>query len=103
MAISSSVTVRARHVDDDARGLGLGCGSGLMFDGEETAEEEAGSISHDGGAARGDFVAGEEFVKFAEGAVDGDSRSEFLGVTDEPGGDVGGVAVSFQFPCVAEA
>jgi len=65
----------------------------FVFDGGEGAEEQVGGVGHDGGTARGDLVTSLEFVEFAEGAVDGDGGAEFLGFTDELGGDVGLVEV----------
>ena len=64
-------------------------GMEFFFDGGEGAEEEIGGVGHDGGAARGDLVAGLELVEFAEGMVDGDGGAEFLVVADERGGEVG--------------
>ena len=75
----------------------------FLFDGRESAEKQVTGVGHDGGAARSDLVAGEEFVKFGEGAVDGDSGSEVVGITDELGGDIGGVAVFFVLRGVLEA
>jgi hypothetical protein len=68
----------------------------FTLDGGDGVEEQVAGVSHDGGAARRDFVAGEEFVEFAKGAVDGDAGSEFLGVPNEPGSDVGGILFLFE-------
>jgi hypothetical protein len=67
----------AREVEDD---LLLLVGIEFEVDGGEGAEKETAGVGHDGGAAGGDLVAGEELVEFGEGAVDGDSRSEVVGV-----------------------
>jgi hypothetical protein len=75
----------------------------FAVDGGKGAEEEIARVSHDGGAARRDFVAGNEFVEFTERAVDDDSGSEFPGVTKELGSDVGGVAVFFLLRGMTEA
>lgn len=75
----------------------------FLFDGRESAEEQVTGVGHDGGAARSDLVAGEEFVKFGEGTVDGDRGSEVAGVTDELGGDIGGVAFLLVLRGVLEA
>jgi hypothetical protein len=80
-----SVAAWARKIDDD---LSL-VGASFVFDGGEGAKEEIGGVSHDGTAARSDLVPGEEFVKFAEGMVDGDGIPEFLDVADEDSGEVG--------------
>jgi len=78
---------------------------GMEFapDGREGVEEQVAGVSHDGSASRGDLVAGEEFVEFAEGAVDCDSGGELPGITDEFGGHVGGVPVFPEPGGVAEA
>ena len=65
----------------------------FVLDGGEGAEEQVAGVGHDGGAAGVDFVPGLEFIEFAEGAVDNDSRAEFLGVSDEGGSKVGLVEV----------
>ena len=75
----------------------------FVFNRREGAKKKAAGISHDGAAARRDFVAGEEFVEFAEGTVDGDGRSELGGVADEACGDFGSVAILFELRGVAEA
>src|SRR6266403_3016487 len=86
------VALGAREVDDD---LGLVFEFGMEFvpDGGEGAEEEVAGVGHDGGAAGVDFVPGLELIEFAEGAVDNDSRAEFLGVADEGCRKVGLVEV----------
>src|SRR5438477_849398 len=60
-----------------------------LGDGGKGAEEETGGVSHDGGAARSDFVAGLKLIEFAERVVDGDGVAEFLNVPDENGSEVG--------------
>ena len=57
----------------------------FVLDGGEGAKKEAGGVGHDGGAARGDFVAGLELIEFAEGVVDVGSGAEFLDRADEAG------------------
>ena len=59
-----------------------------LGDGGKCAEEEAGGVSHDGSAARSDFVAGLELIEFAERVVDSDSVAEFLDVADESWSEV---------------
>src|SRR5438876_7863581 len=59
-----------------------------LGDGGKCAEEEAGGVSHDGSAARSDFVAGLELIEFTEIVVDSDSVAEFLDVADEYGSEV---------------
>src|SRR6266404_5945388 len=84
------VALGTREVDDD---LGLVFEFGMEFVLDGGAEEEVAGVGHDGGAARVDLVPGLEFIEFAEGAVDNDSRTEFLGVSDEGGSKVGLVEV----------
>ena len=105
MAVEALIASGAGHVDDDAPRLELGSGRGcgLVLDGGEGAEEKAAGVSHDGGAARSDFVVGQEFVEFAEGAIDLDGRAEFAGVTDQPCG-LSGLRIGFALRSgVAEA
>jgi len=42
----------------------------VVVDGGEGAEEQAGDVGEGGGAAGGDAIAGDEFIKLAEGMVD---------------------------------
>jgi hypothetical protein len=89
--MARSITLGAREIPDD---LLLGVGRmEFTVDGREGAEKQTAGIGHDRRAAGRDFVAGQEFVEFAEGVVDGDRGSKFLSVTDEGGGEVDGVAV----------
>jgi hypothetical protein len=92
----------AGNVHDD-RGLLFVLCIEFVFDGGDGAEEQVAGVSHNGAAAGRDFVAREEFVEFGEGAVDGDGGSEVVGVADELGGDIGGVAVLFVLRGVLEA
>ncbi len=89
------VAVGARHIKDKLLGL-IGLRVGFVGDGGEGAEEEIGSVGHDGGAAGSDFVAGLELIEFAEGMVDVGGGAEFLNVTDEGGGEVGLVEVLLE-------
>jgi len=75
------------EVEDEA--LFLGLDAAIAGDGGESAEEETGSVGHDGGAARIDLVPGLEFIEFAKRVVDGDGVAEVLDVADENGGEVG--------------
>jgi hypothetical protein len=96
-----SVTVGARHVNDDSRTVVVLIG--FPLDGGEGSEEEAAGKGHDGGAARGDLVAGLELIELAEGMVDVDGRAEFFDVADEGGGNVGLVEFPLAFGGVLEA
>jgi len=60
----------------------------FLLDGGEGAKKETGGVGHDGGAARGDFVAGLEFIELAEGVVDVGGGAEFLDLADEGSGEV---------------
>jgi hypothetical protein len=85
------------------RVLLLGRKAIVAGDGGESAEEEAASVGHDGGAAGSDLVAGLELIEFAEGVVDVGGGAEFLNVTDEGGGEVGLVEVPLMFGGVFDA
>ena len=92
----------AGNIHDDCGLLFVLCIK-FVFDGGEGTKEQVTGVSHDGAAAGRDFVACEEFVEFGEGAVDGDGGSEVVSVTDELGGDIGGVAILFVLRGVLEA
>lgn len=81
--------VGAGHVDDDGGGLGV-----LLFgDGWKGAEELAGDIGEDGGAAGGDFVLGEEEEQAREEVVNLGGGGEVVEVGGESGGDFGSVGL----------
>jgi len=63
------------YIEDDGVVL-LRRGVKFAVEGGEGPEKKAASVGHDGGAPRSDFVASEEFVKLAEGAVDGDGAEQ---------------------------
>ncbi len=42
----------------------------VVVDGRQRAKEQAGDVGEGGGAASGDAIAGDEFIKLAEGMVD---------------------------------
>ena len=56
-----------------------------MIDGGEGAKELIGDVGEDGGAARGDFIFGEEKKEAGEEFVDGDGGAELLEVGGEDG------------------
>src|SRR5713226_168532 len=68
----------------------------FTIDSGEGAEEQVAGVSHDGGPAGSDLVAGLELIEFAEGMVDVGGGAEFLDVTDEGGGEVGSVEVLLE-------
>jgi hypothetical protein len=72
-------------------------GLAIMSNGGEGTEEEIRGVSHYGGAAGRDLVAGLKLIEFAESVVDGGSVAEFLDVADENGGEVGLVEISLMF------
>jgi len=80
------------EVEDEA--LFLLLEAAIAGDGGESAEEETGSVGHDGGAAGVDFVVRLEFVEFAERVVDGDGVAEVLDVANENSCEVGLVEFS---------
>jgi hypothetical protein len=96
-----SVTVGFGHVNNDS--LHIVVLIGFTLDRRESAEEEAAGKGHDGGAARGDLVAGLELIEFAEGVVDVGGGTELFDVADEGGGNVGLVEVPLEFGGVLEA
>jgi len=73
----------------ELEGLSLGLEAVSTGDGGEGAEEEVAGISHDGGAAGSDLVAGLELIEFAERVVDVGGGEEFLDAADEGGGEIG--------------
>ena len=77
----------AGDIEDD--GVFVAGGMEFAVDGREGAQEQVAGVGHDGGAARSDFVAGEELVEFAERAVDFNGGAEFSSFTDETCGDGG--------------
>ena len=66
-------------------------GIGVEFgvDDGDSAEEEIGDVSEDGGAAGGDEVGGQELVELGEGVVDAHCSGEFVGVGGEESAEVG--------------
>src|SRR4029077_1390489 len=96
-----SVTVGARHVNNDSRAVVVLIG--FTLDGGEGSEEEAAGKGHDGGAAWGDLVAGLELIEFAERMVDIGGGAKFLDVADKGGGDVGLVEFPLEVGGVLEA
>lgn len=94
-----SVAFGARHIKNEF----LGPAVNFHLDGGEGAEEQVAGKGHNGGAARGDLVAGLELIELAECMVDVDGRAEFLDVADEGCGDVGLVEVPLEFGGVLEA
>jgi len=85
-----------REVEDD---LGHG-GVALDFvlDGREGAQLEARDVGEDGGAARGDFVLGEENVEAGEGAIDAGGGVEvtWIGLAEDGVGAVAVVALMLE-------
>src|SRR5215467_9946142 len=75
----------AREIEDDLR-----FGFEFVFDGGEGAKKQAAGIGHDGAAAGGDFVGGEEFVEFSEDVVDVHGGVKFPDAADERFGEVAG-------------
>jgi len=67
-------------------------GAGVQFgmDDGDCAEKEIGNVGEDSGAASGDEVGGEEFVKFGEGVVDSHGGSEFVRLVSKALEEVGG-------------
>ena len=60
-------------------------------DGGQGTEEEAINVGEDGGAASGDAIGGEKFVKAGEGEVDALGGLEVAPVGDDDIGKVGGL------------
>ena len=96
-----SVTDRAGHVNNDS--LPIVVLIGFTLDRRESAEEEAAGKGHNGGAARGDLIAGLKLKELAEGMVDVSGGAEFLDVADQSGGEVGLVEFFLAFGGVLEA
>jgi hypothetical protein len=94
MAISSSVAVGARHVDDDARGLGLGVllGVGLLVDGAVGVEKLVGDEGEDGCATGRDAPLGDLRQEAREELADVAGGREFGKAAGKKiGGEVGRV------------
>jgi len=86
------VSVWTRHVKDDLYWLVFaGLGVEFVVDGGQGAKELVGDVGEDGGAARGDFIFGEEEKKPSEEFVDGNGGAEFLEVGGEDDGSFRGV------------
>jgi hypothetical protein len=75
--------VGAGGVEDDV--------DGFLFDGGDGAEELAGNVGEDGGAAGGDFVLGEKEEQAREEVVDLGGGGEVVEVGGEGGGGFCGV------------
>jgi hypothetical protein len=73
--------------------VGIFFGVEFAVDGGEGMEELIGDVSEDGGTTGRDFVFGEEKEKAGKEVVDGDGGAEFLEVSSEGGGGVGGLAL----------
>jgi hypothetical protein len=65
-----------------------GQGNGVVVDGGESAEKEAGEIAEDGGSATRDGVGSEENVEVPQGIVDSFSVLEVARVLEELQGEV---------------
>ena len=74
-------------------GLGFGAerdtGLIVVVDGRQGAEEQAGDVGKGGGAASGDAIAGDEFIKLAEGMVDALSGLKLDGSFGQWGIEIG--------------
>jgi hypothetical protein len=87
-----SVAVWAGHVKDDFyRLVFAGLRVKLAIDCGESVKQLVSDISEDGGAARGDFIFGEEEKEAGEEFIDGDGGAEFPEVGGEDGGGFRGV------------
>jgi hypothetical protein len=83
---------RAREIDDDLLG---GVGGDFVFDvdGVEGAEEKVAGVGHDGAAARGEAVLGEEEQETGEELVDLGGGLELGEIAEEIGGE-GGIGIA---------
>ena len=82
-----SVSIRARHVDDDSLRLVV-LRAAFVLDGGQGAEKEVTGVGHDGGAARGNAVLRLEKEEAGEEVVDRDGGLEFGETGDEFGREV---------------
>jgi hypothetical protein len=80
--------VAGRDVDLEVGGFVAG---GLLVNGGEGAEEQAGDVGESGGAASGDVAAGEEPKEMGEGMVDALGGLEVFGAVGEQVGEVVGI------------
>jgi hypothetical protein len=87
-----SVSIRARHVDDDSLWLVV-LRAAFVLDGGQGAEKEVTGVGHDGGAARGNAALRLEKEEAGEEVVDRDGRLEFGETGDEFGGETGGLVL----------
>jgi len=84
--------VWAGHIENDLyRLIFAGLGVEFVIDGGEGAKELVGDVGEHGGAARGNFIFGEEEKKSGEEFVDGNGGAEFLEVGGEDDGSFRGV------------
>jgi len=83
-----SVSIRARHINDDSLWLVV-LRVAFVLDGGESAQKQIARVGHDGGAARGDAVLGLEQKEAGEEVVDGEGRLEIREAGHEGGGKVG--------------
>jgi len=83
---------RAREIDDDLLG---GVGGDFVFDVDrvEGAEEKVAGVGHDGAAARGEAVLGEEEQETGEELVDLGGGLELGEIAEEIGGE-GGIGIA---------
>ncbi len=86
-----SVAVWAGHVKDDLyRFIFAGLGVEFVIDSGEGVKQLVSDISEYGGAARGDFIFGEEEKEAGEEFIDGDGGAEFPEVGGEDDGSFRG-------------
>jgi len=87
-----SVAVWAGHVKDDFyRLVFAGLRVKLAIDCGESVKQLVSNIGEDGGAARGDFIFGEEEKEAGEEFIDGNGGAEFLEVGGEDDASFRGV------------
>jgi hypothetical protein len=91
--------VGARQIPDDLDSFAFI----FPLDGGEGVEKQVAGKGHNGGASRGDLVAGLELKELAKGMVDVGGGAEFLDVADQSGGEVGLVELLLVFGGVLEA
>jgi len=69
----------------------------VVVDGRKGAEEQAADIGESGGAANGDAIAGEDFIKFSERMVDALGGLETVRGVHQLFGKVGVLLEAFLF------
>jgi hypothetical protein len=79
---------RARSIHDDLNDLLADGRVELVVDVRERLEEQVAGVSDDGGAARGDAVAGDQEEKVGENVIDVQGGFEFGELANEFGGKI---------------